>query len=118
MEKVIAPRAETPVDIQTTEHSLELPVMDNAEVLSCSKVFGLESEKISPKEREMLEACYQWAKSETKEGEDLHWTLISKRNQLGTPITGESYLVKMFQWVRQYMIIREEERKLQELENV
>jgi hypothetical protein len=110
------PEVKTPVDIQKDEHSLETPVMDSAEVMSCAKVFGLESEKISPKEKQMLEECFKWAKSETKEDGDVNWTLISKRNQLGTPITGESYLVRMFQWVRQYMIIKEEEKKLKEME--
>ena len=114
--KVITPTPETPVDIKPIETPQESPVMDSAEVLSCAKVFGLESEKMSPKEKEMLEACFEWAKAETSENGDIHWTLIAKRNQLGTPITGESYLVRMFQWVRQYMIVKNEESKLKELE--
>jgi len=117
IEEVATRQVSTPVEIPTTNHSLETPTMDNAEVLSCAKVFGLESEKLSPKEKQMLEECFQWAKSETGENGDVNWTLISKRNQLGTPITGESYLVKMFQWVRQYMIIKNEQNKLMELEN-
>ena len=118
MEELARRQTEQVPDIKPQkEHSLETPVMDTAEVMSCAKVFGLESEKISPKEKQMLEQCFKWAKSETKEDGDVHWTLISKRNQLGTPITGESYLVKMFQWVRQYMIIKAEEKKLMELEN-
>jgi len=107
------PEADLP---QPTDHSLNTPTMDSAEVLSCAKVFGLESEKLSPKEKQMLEDCFKWAQSEDKENPS--WALISKRNQLGTPITGESYLVKMFQWVRQYQIIKEDQRKLAILEGV
>jgi len=118
MEELAQRQTEQVPDIKPQqEHSLETPIMDSAEVMSCAKVFGLESEKIGPKEKQMLEACFKWAKSETGENGDVNWTLISKRNQLGTPITGESYLVKMFQWVRQYQIIKEDERKLMELEN-
>jgi len=56
MEELARRQTEQVPDIKPQkEHSLETPVMDTAEVMSCAKVFGLESEKISPKEKQMLE---------------------------------------------------------------
>lgn len=101
---------------QPENHSLETPSIDMAEEMSCAKIFGLRVEELSPKEKQMLSEVYQWAKETTGKDGDPMWALISKRNQLGTPIAGDSYLARIYQWVKQYQITRQEEEKLKLLE--
>lgn len=110
------------VETQQPEENKEIHKTDtnsqgvSSKYMSIAGSLGLDSEKMNNTEHKWLKEIYEWASGDNATESEIISKIITKKNEIGTPVLGEKRLSQFYTWLRCSKEYEEAKNRLMEAE--